>query len=70
LHASLSRWGQDDTDTWEEVSDLKEYPYKIIGGTGKYEGVSGGGTNIYENLTDTLTGGTCKGHSARRHRRT
>ena len=48
-------------DSWEEGSDLKEYPYKITGGTGKYEGASGGGTYFYENLTDTLSGGTYKG---------
>ena len=48
-------------DSWEEGSDLKEYPYKITGGTGKYEGASGGGTYLYENLTDTLSGGTYKG---------
>ena len=48
-------------DTWEEGSHLKEYPYKFAGGTGKYEGASGGGTYIYENLTDTLAGGTYKG---------
>jgi hypothetical protein len=48
-------------DTWEEGSQLKEYPYKITGGTGKYQGASGGGTYIYENLTDTLSGGTYKG---------
>src|SRR6476620_9344397 len=43
-------------DSWEEGSQLKEYPYKITGGTGKYQGASGGGTYIYENLTDTLSG--------------
>ena len=47
--------------TWEEGSHLKEYPYKTTGGTGKYQGASGGGTYIYENLTDTLSGGTFKG---------
>ena len=46
--------------TWEEGSDLKEYPYKITGGTGKYEGASGGGTYTYENLTDTLQAGRYK----------
>jgi hypothetical protein len=50
-------------DSWEEGSDLKEYPYKITGGTGKYEGASGGGTYFYENLTDTLSGGTYKGQT-------
>ncbi len=49
------------TDTFEEGSSLKEYTYKITGGTGKFQGASGGGTYIYENLTDTLAGGTYKG---------
>ena len=49
------------TDSFEEGSQLKEYPYKITGGTGKYQGASGGGTYFYENLTDTLSGGTYKG---------
>jgi hypothetical protein len=48
-------------DSWEEGSQLKEYPYKFTGGTGKYQGVSGGGTYFYDNLTDTLTGGRFKG---------
>ena len=48
-------------DSWEEGSQLKEYPYKITGRTGKYQGASGGGTYIYENLTDNLSGGTFKG---------
>ena len=30
--------------------------YKITGGTGKYEGASGGGTYTQETLTDTLSG--------------
>jgi hypothetical protein len=47
--------------TWEEGSQLKEYPYKVTGGTGKYQGASGSGTYFYENLTDTLSGGTYKG---------
>jgi hypothetical protein len=35
--------------TWEEGSLLKENTYKYTGGTGKYEGVSGGGTyTLYE----------------------
>ena len=45
------------TDTWEEGSHLKEYVYKTTGGTGKYQGASGGGTYSYDNLTDTLGGG-------------
>jgi hypothetical protein len=48
-------------ESWEEGSHLKEYTYKITGGTGKYKGASGGGTYFYENLTDTLSGGTYKG---------
>ncbi len=48
-------------ESWEESSDLKEYAYKITGGTGKYQGASGGGTYFYESLTDTLAGGTYKG---------
>ena len=48
-------------DSWEEGSHLKEYIYKITGGTGKYEGASGGGTYVYENLSDTLAAGTYKG---------
>ena len=48
------------TDTWEEGPDLEDNPYST-GGTGKYKGVSGGGTYTYENLTDTLAGGTYKG---------
>jgi hypothetical protein len=46
--------------TWEEGSHLKEYLLKFTGGTGKYQGATGGGTYIYENLTDTLSGGTYK----------
>ena len=49
------------TDTTEEGSALKEYKYTITGGTGKYAGASGGGTYMYENITDTLAGGTYKG---------
>jgi hypothetical protein len=49
------------SDSWEEGSHLKEYTYKYTGGTGKYQGASGGGTYMYENITDTLAGGTYKG---------
>jgi hypothetical protein len=49
------------TETWEEGSHLKEYTYKWTGGTGKYEGASGGGTYTNEELTDTLLGGRYKG---------
>ncbi len=48
-------------DSWEEGSQLKEYTYKYTGGTGKYAGASGGGTYMYENITDTLAGGRFKG---------
>jgi hypothetical protein len=48
-------------DSWEEGSHLKEYTYKNTGGTGKYEGASGGGTYTLEELTDTLLGGKYKG---------
>ena len=47
--------------TWQEGSDLKEYTYTKTGGTGKYEGVKGGGTYMYQNLSDTLSGGRYKG---------
>lgn len=48
-------------ESWEEGSHLKEYTFKFTGGTGKYEGASGGGTYMYEGLTDTLFGGKYKG---------
>lgn len=47
--------------TWEEGSHLKEYTYTKTGGTGKYQGVTGGGTYMYESLSDTLSGGKYKG---------
>ena len=47
--------------SWEEGSHLKEYTTKNTGGTGKYEGASGGGTYTLEELTDTLQGGKYKG---------
>ena len=47
--------------TWEEGSHLKEYTYTKTSGTGKYQGVKGGGTYMYQNLTDTLSGGRYKG---------
>ena len=53
--------GDKQYEDWEEGSHLKEYPFKWTGGTGKYEGAKGGGTYIYENLTDTLSAGTYKG---------
>jgi hypothetical protein len=48
-------------NSWEEGSHLKEYTYKVTGGTDKYEGASGGGTYVYDGLTDTLFAGTFKG---------
>ena len=48
-------------EAWEEGSGLKEYTFKFTGGTGKYDGASGGGTYFYESLTDTLAGGTYNG---------
>jgi hypothetical protein len=33
----------------------------VTGGTGKYDGVSGGGTYTLDGLTDTLFGGKYKG---------
>lgn len=50
------------TDEVEEGSHLKEYTYKRTGGTGKYQGVSGGGTYTFEILSDTLGGGRYKGN--------
>ena len=49
-------------ESWEEGSPLKEYTFKYTGGTGKYEGIKGGGTYFYENVTDTLAGGKYKGN--------
>jgi hypothetical protein len=49
------------SDSWEEGSQLEAYKYAYTGGTGKYDGASGGGTYMYENITDTLAGGTFKG---------
>jgi hypothetical protein len=46
---------------WEEGSQLKEYTWTITGGTGKYDGASGGGTYAYEELSDTIFGGAYKG---------
>ncbi len=47
--------------TWEEGSHLKEYVYTKTGGTGRYQGVKGSGTYMYETLTDTLVAGRLKG---------
>jgi hypothetical protein len=53
--------GDKSYETWEEGSDLKEYTYKKTGGTGKYAGATGGGTYMYEGVTDTVFGGRYKG---------
>ena len=49
------------TDTWEEGSHLKINVYKTTGGTGKYQGATGGGTYTMDSITDTLGGGRLKG---------
>ena len=59
--AKRPRSGDKVYDSWEEGSQLKEYTYKTTGGTGKDQGAKGGGTYIYENLTDTLGGARFKG---------
>jgi hypothetical protein len=53
--------GDKSYETWQEGSHLKEYTYKKTGGTGKYTGASGGGTYMYEGVTDTVFGGRYKG---------
>src|SRR5215510_648261 len=53
--------GDKSYETWEEGSHLKEYTYKKTGGTGKYAGADGGGTYMYEGLTNTVFGGRYKG---------
>ncbi len=53
--------GDKSYETYEEGSHLKEYTYKKTGGTGKFEGVSGGGTYMYDGLTDTIFGGRYQG---------
>ena len=55
--------GDTTTYTWEERSDLKEYTYKYTGGTGKYEGASGGGTYA---LDEGVSGGYTPGTIQRR----
>ena len=53
--------GDKKTITWEEGSHLKEKVFKYTGGTGKYTGVTGGGTYTSENITDSTTVGRYKG---------
>jgi hypothetical protein len=43
------------------LAAIQEYTFKITGGSGKYQGASGGGTYIYESLTDILSGGRYNG---------
>ena len=50
------------TGTWEEGSHLKEYTWTVTDGTGKYKGAKGGSAYMYDNLTDTLSGGKYRGH--------
>jgi hypothetical protein len=50
-----------ETHCREEGSHLKEYIFKITGGTGKYAGAKGGGTYFYKSLTNTLSGGAYEG---------
>jgi hypothetical protein len=49
------------TGTWEEGSHLKEYTWTVTDGTGKYKGAKGGSAYMYDNLTDTLSGGKYRG---------
>lgn len=53
--------GEKMTLNWEEGSHLKEYTYTKTSGTGKFTRVKGGGTYLYEGLTDTLFAGRYKG---------
>jgi hypothetical protein len=48
--------------TWEEGSHLNQNTYKYTGGTGKYEGASGGGTyTLYEDVSGGYKPGTLQG---------
>jgi hypothetical protein len=47
--------------TWEEGSQLQDFPFTYTGGTGKYKGAVGGGTYKTEELTTTLYGGRKSG---------
>jgi hypothetical protein len=55
------RNGDKEFKTWEEGSHLRAYVYTVTGGTGEYEGASGGGTYTLDQLTDTLYGGRYEG---------
>lgn len=48
------------TLTFEEGSHLKEFTYKFLSGTGKWEGISGSGTYSNDPVTETMTGGRFK----------
>jgi hypothetical protein len=43
--------------TWQEGSNLETNTYQATGGTGRFKGVTGGGTYKYDQLTTTLFGG-------------
>ncbi|MBM3544098.1 MAG: hypothetical protein FJX44_06295 [Alphaproteobacteria bacterium] len=57
----ITKEGDKLSQAWEEGSHLKESTFKITGGSGKFQGASGGGTYSYESLTDTLSGGRYNG---------
>lgn len=42
---------------WQEGSNLEQNTYQATGGTGRFQGVTGGGTYKYDQLTTTLFGG-------------
>jgi hypothetical protein len=48
-------------DSWGGRFAPEGIHVQITGGTGKWEGASGGGTYVYENLSDTIAAGTYKG---------
>jgi hypothetical protein len=53
--------GDKSYESFEEGSHLQPYTYKKTGGTGRYAGASGGGTYMYEGVTDVVFGGRYKG---------
>lgn len=55
--------GDTRTFTWDEGSDLKEYKYTNTGGTGKFQSAKGGGTYVYQAISDTVSAGTYKDKS-------
>lgn len=42
---------------WQEGSGMDQNTYQATGGTGRFKGVTGGGTYKYDQLTTTLFGG-------------